>query len=105
MGTGADERFVIGYNDFTLRFPSDVVGNPDVHLSFQVALLRQSLAIEFRYCQLDPGPAPSQELQDRVLGGAAGIGLESTDGSRGVSFSFKTPLEQAGIAIRFTPAP
>jgi hypothetical protein len=103
-GSGASERLVIGYNDFTLRFPSDVP-NPDVHLSFQVALLRQSQAIEFRYCRLDPGPNPSQELQDRVLGAATGIGLESADGTSGVSYSFETPLESDGISIRFTPAP
>jgi hypothetical protein len=105
MGSGADERFVIGYNDFTLLFPSDVVLNPDVHLSFQLALLRQQQAIEFRYCRLDPGPNPSQALQDRVLGAAAEIGLESGDGTSGVSYSFQRPLVSAGLSIRFTPAP
>jgi len=104
-GAGADERFVVGFNDYTILFPSDVVLNPDVHLSFQVALLRQSKEIEFRYCRLDPGPNPSPELRDRVLGGAAEIGLESGDGTRGVSYSFKKPLESAGISIRFTPVP
>jgi hypothetical protein len=103
-GAGADERLVMGYNDFTLLFPSDVP-NPDVHLSFQVVLLRTTQAIEFRYCQLDPGPNPSQELQDRVLGGGAAIALESSDGARGVSYSFKTPFLSDGIAIRFTPTP
>lgn len=104
-GTGADERFVLGYNDFTLAFPSSTVPNPDVHLSFQVALLRQSQAIELRYCQLDAGPSPTPDLRDRVLGGSAEIGLESNDGTLGISYSFKMPLKQAGIAVRFTPTP
>lgn len=104
-GAGGDERFVLGYNDFTLAFPMSGVPNPNVHLSFQVALLRQSQAIEFRYCRLDPGPSPTQELQDRVRGSAAEIGLESADGSLGVSYSFKTPLKQTERAVRFTPAP
>ncbi|WP_224363937.1 hypothetical protein [Hyalangium versicolor] len=104
-GTGADERFVMGYEGFTLRFPSDVTPNPNLHLRFQVALMRQSRAIEFRYCQLDPGPGPSEELRARVLGAAAEIGLESADGSLGFSYSFKAPLGSDGIAIRFTPVP
>ncbi|MFY0576294.1 hypothetical protein ACN28S_19765 [Cystobacter fuscus] len=103
-GTGANERLVIGYNHFTLRFPSDTVPNPHVRLSFQVALLRGSQEIEFRYCQLDPGPEPGQQLRARVLGSAAEIGLESSDGTLGVSYSFQTPLDLSeGNAIRFTP--
>jgi hypothetical protein len=104
LGTGADERFVMGYTAFTLRYPSDTQPNPNVRLSFQVALLRESQALEFRYCQLDPGPAPSQALRARVLGSAAEIGLESSDGTRGVSYSFQAPLDAStGNAIRFTP--
>ncbi|MBM7117009.1 hypothetical protein [Archangium primigenium] len=104
-GTGATERLVIGYQHFTLRVPSETVPNPEVRLSFQVALLRERQAIEFRYCQLEPGPGASQELRARVLGSAAEIGLESAEGDLGASFSFQEPLLSEGGAIRFTPGP
>lgn len=105
IGTGDDERLVIGYNDFTLAFPSKDIPDPDIHLSFQVALLRQSEAIEFRYCELKPGPNATKKLLKRVHGAGAGIALESADGTRGIVYSFKTPAITEGMAIRFTPAP
>jgi hypothetical protein len=100
FGSGPDQRFVLEFHDFTMTYP--VIYNPQIHLTMQIKLFASTGVIEIHYCDVT---AP-QEVMDRVSGSDAEVGIESPDGTAGVSAAFDaTGTVATGRGWRFAPRP
>lgn len=88
----------VEWNDFAIG-----AGVPELtsHLTFQVKLFDDG-AIELHYCQLDPGRTTATHDE---AGARASVGIESPDGTKGVSVGFwQDGTTTTAHGYRFSPS-
>jgi hypothetical protein len=89
------DHAVIMWSDFAI---GSVVADPTSHITMQVKLFADR-HIEMHYCTLDPG----QTTTGDETGARGAVGIESPDGTHGVSVGFDESVATTAQAIRFTP--
>jgi len=93
QGMAPNRQFIVEWYDIT-HISDD--GTPRSHYTFEAILYEGSNEIKFQYKSMINGTGSYAD------GRSATVGIENTDGSDGLQYSYKSPSISDGLAILFT---